>query len=388
VADELAVKLVHLRRGVLRLDVLAELRLDHREHRLDVRPLVVVRQEVLALELEVVEHLGPKVVLASHRTGLERDVRDGSSIVSRLEVRPGGVRLVRAHLVHIEPSGRRVEQRLELRRVAGIGDDQVGHDVRERPTHRVRLDELRPLLVAPPLVVVVPLVDLGRESRGVGGELPLDALEGRGALLQHLAEQRRERRVVHVAKERVVVGLRQQESLLMAGVEGTRSPASALARVDLEHVAEHQVPERRLRAPHALLRNLDAVAEQPEHPDEVEVLRRLGLVVRRPVLRVLRGLVYHERPSRQHEPTAADLDGEDVLAERRPLLVVGAGAGRLGARVVHDPGAQAALRLDVPSLTAASLDLSLAGNLSSPVLPGLHRLPNYTPMRGTVKGVG
>lgn len=388
VAQELAVKLVDLRRLVLRLHGPAKLCLDHRKYRLDVGSLMVVRQEVLALVLEVVEQLAPQVVLASHRTRLERDVRNGSGIDRGLEILFGRVRLVSRNLVHVEAGDGRVQQRLEHGGVTGIGHDQVGNDVGKGAAHRVGLHKLRALLVAAPLVVVVPFVDLGGKSGGVSREVTLHALERRGALLQQQPQQRRQGRVVHVPEQGVVVGLGEQQPLLVTGIQGAGRTAPALAGVDLVDVAEHHVTERRLGSAHALLGNLDAVAEQPEHPDEVDVLGRLGFVVGRPILRVLRGLVYHERASGEHEATATDLDGEDVLAEGRPLLVVGAGAGWLVARVVHDPGAQAGLRLDVPAVASASLDLSLAGNLGSLVLSGLHRLPNYTPMKGTVKEVG
>ncbi len=59
-AKDLTQNLVHLSGKRLRTDVSTELGLDHREGRLDVRPFVVVLQELLAVVGEEPVHPNPK----------------------------------------------------------------------------------------------------------------------------------------------------------------------------------------------------------------------------------------------------------------------------------------------------------------------------------------
>ena len=59
VTDELAKHLIDHRDRRLAAHIVSELRLDHAERALNVATLVIVRQEILATEAEVMEHLLP-----------------------------------------------------------------------------------------------------------------------------------------------------------------------------------------------------------------------------------------------------------------------------------------------------------------------------------------
>jgi hypothetical protein len=86
-ADDLAKNLIDHRHVCFAANVIAELRLNHREYRLDVAAFVVVAQKLFAALLEVVEHLGPQAAAASVVDALESDVgnramtRDGGIVV-------------------------------------------------------------------------------------------------------------------------------------------------------------------------------------------------------------------------------------------------------------------------------------------------------------------
>jgi len=59
--ENLGENLVHLRGGRLSANAGAELGLDHMEGRLHIRPLIVVREEFLAIVREKLVHLAPQL---------------------------------------------------------------------------------------------------------------------------------------------------------------------------------------------------------------------------------------------------------------------------------------------------------------------------------------
>src|ERR1700694_1530734 len=71
------------------------------EGRLDVRPLVVVREEFLAAIQEVPERLGPRAAPAGVRSA-ERDEGLGARVLDRLDIGRARVALVRADFGHGE----------------------------------------------------------------------------------------------------------------------------------------------------------------------------------------------------------------------------------------------------------------------------------------------
>ena len=160
----------------------------------------------------------------------------------------------------------------------------------------------------------------------------------------------------------------------MAALDPGRRPPAALADVDLHHERKHHV--RQGRTPPAtsfLWLLLKAFAEVVEQVDEVIAFVDLGLVVVRPGLSVALAIIRHGDP-----PTTNDFHAEYVLAERCPLLVVRASAGRLPTAVVHDPGAAATLRGHQPLVLPASPDLARPGDLHTPFLARFHRALVYT----------
>jgi hypothetical protein len=74
-ADDLAKNLVYHRVAALATDMIAELGFDHRERRLDVAALVIMRKEFVSLELEQVEHLPPEAPALACMDGLEGNER-------------------------------------------------------------------------------------------------------------------------------------------------------------------------------------------------------------------------------------------------------------------------------------------------------------------------
>src|SRR5262245_35044925 len=80
--NNLAQHLVHLRCRFLRPQRPSKLRFHHRKSALDIRPLVVVLQKFVAVELEAMPHLSPRSRSITLRVDLERNVRHSASVAN------------------------------------------------------------------------------------------------------------------------------------------------------------------------------------------------------------------------------------------------------------------------------------------------------------------
>ena len=108
VAQDLGQNLVHLGRIALGLDTGAELPLDNRHRGFDVAALVVMGGELVAVEAEVVVHLGPyavvpgRVARARFGGGLKRNERRRADRLDLSKVALAGVSLVCRYLFDVE----------------------------------------------------------------------------------------------------------------------------------------------------------------------------------------------------------------------------------------------------------------------------------------------
>ena len=144
-ADHLAQHLVDLGRRRLGPDRSTKLTLQHRERAFDIRPLVMVRQELLPVELEVVVHLRPDLAsVVRDGSRLERDIRGGPQGINQLHVSLAQVALVGRHFGKLKPLCRAFHQSSELRKIADFGcrDFNAGNNVRSHSRHQMHFEPL------------------------------------------------------------------------------------------------------------------------------------------------------------------------------------------------------------------------------------------------------
>ncbi len=124
--EDLGENLVDLRDGRLRPNARAELRLDHVECRLHIRPLMVVRQELLAMISEKLKHASPQLT-ASRRDAaiarlapvpasgvvvrLERNKRKRASASDSVKVGVADISSISSDRLDVESLGSPVEER-------------------------------------------------------------------------------------------------------------------------------------------------------------------------------------------------------------------------------------------------------------------------------------
>jgi hypothetical protein len=357
-AEHLAQDLVDLGGWVLGPNRTPELCLYHGEGGLHVRPLVIMLQEGLTVEVVVVPHPVPQAVVAgrwaSHPPGvaLEGNVGRSARSLDCVKVAPAGIGLVRRHLVDGECLGGLVQQGDKLDGVGRLTGCRLdaGDDVGLDPAHDVGFHKR--LLAAVAVLVVEPSgICLGGEAGGVNGEVGLYRPQRAGALLYEAFQQGSQLWVLKVAEGAVVVcGFGDQPrflSLFQLGGE----PPSRHGGVGLEHETEHHVGQRQPRSPEPVFRLLDAVAEVSEQGDKLLLLVGLRLVVGRPVLGVghLHRFGHDLGAVGASLPLDDELDGVYVLALLAGGLEVSAGAERLAVVHVHDVSPVAGLGWDLPA---------------------------------------
>ena len=93
-AEDFAEHLIRHRHIRLASHMIPKLRLDHGEGRLDVRPLVIVPQELLAVEGEVVKHLLPEPASRPAVDTLERNIGGCSMAGNDVRVVHAGIALI------------------------------------------------------------------------------------------------------------------------------------------------------------------------------------------------------------------------------------------------------------------------------------------------------
>ena len=352
VGEELEQDLIDLRGRALGADGGTELGLDHREGGLDVGALVVAVEELGPLKVEVVEGtlpqqvapvvagVGDGVALEGNEAG-RADGRDG------VEVGAAEVRFVAGDLTDVEVLGGPCEQRGQLRSVGGVGGGDLGggDDVADDAADGVGLHPGRAFDVLLPLVVVPVVVDAGPEPGGVDGEVLFEGRQRQRAQLKETLQDGRQRGILHGPPDGGGGG-RAGEQPGLAGVAHVgHGAAGRPGTVDLCGGGEHQVGERKARAPRRLGGGLrDGGAEVVEQSEEALLLALLGGVVCAPLLGVgggghACGVCLDNDPAWPFLAQDGELNGNHVLAWPLTEREVRAGAVGLAAIEVDDVGA-------------------------------------------------
>src|ERR1700683_1493399 len=386
VCDDLAQNLVHLTDFGLGANRVPKLALDHGEHGLDVRPLVVVGQEGVSLVGEKVLHLvedahgawqGRLNGSKGRDVAAEGDVGRSACVLNRLHVLLGAVRLVGGYVPNVEVLNRCGKGGTEVERVIAVGTRQLygGHDVGTHSRHGVELHPLLPDPLFAPLVVVPAHEPAGAESSGVHREVGLNLFQRECRNLNKLPQSGRHFGRAQVTQDGVEmrVGFGQTVRLVLANV-GVETP-SGQSRVDAMDRGEGHIAHGHPRAPLPLRGVLNERTEVAEHWQETLFLFGLSGVVGRPVLGVGHAHGLGQNGAVRVLTLADDLDGEDVLAGPAAGLKVRAGATqaeRFGDVLAHVVGAQPTLRGDRPAVALGVAQTLFGCDFQTPEFSCVH----------------
>lgn len=269
-SQHLAQSFVDLSGRRLTSQAVAKLRLDHVECRFDVAALVITLHEAILVVRIEMEHSFPKRVVRvglafSDAIALERDIGHRVMVNDRLQIVARQVGFVGAHLAHSEVASRGLNQSLELRRVGTVrvSNLNAGYDVRFDSAHQMHLD---PVVLLHEFRIGIfclgPLNEAAScEAGRINGEVAFNGLQGQTANLNQLFQERRQRRILKVARDRSVVRRSRQEPFAVR-VSKVRAKATARERrVNFEGASEDHISQRNARTPERLDRLFDTFAE-------------------------------------------------------------------------------------------------------------------------------
>jgi len=379
--EHLAQRLVDHRHVGLTPKAISKLPLHHTESGLHIATLVVVLQELIALEHEVVVHLAPRSTPIASVMGREGDERNGSNAGDSLRVFPSCIALISRNLRDAKVVCRRIDHCRQQRRVVRMAvvnldsRDDVGLD----SAHEMALD---PIVLFPnlPVLVVKPAGETRRCKAGrIHRKINLYRLERQTALRDERLENRCQAGILKVVEDRVIVrGLGDKSFALCVPKIGHKaSPGNS--RIDLECRAKYGIGQGQTRATgFANMRLRDGAAQVVKQRLEFVFLVRLGGIVRGPVLRVGRGLL-RDREMFRNGCSAVRVffprrdigHSVDVLAHHPAKFIIWTGTRRRLMPDVDNVSPLASLRRNNPTCSGVANSSSL-GKFNASLLSGFH----------------
>lgn len=383
-AQHLAQRLIDHRNVRLAAQGIPKLPLHHRERRLDIRPLVVVRQKLLAPEHEVVVHVAPHPAALPFVMVCKRNVWCSAQDRDRVHIGAARISLVGRDFGYAKVLRCRFQKRRQLTGIARVplANFDCRNDVSLDPAHQVALD---PIVLLPNFAVLVvkPASESGRsETAGIDGKVYLNGFQGQAALGYQAPENWGKVGIFKIAENRIVVGRLGYETAHLGLAQIGHKPASTNSGVDLECRAENSIGHWQLRAAHLLRLWFRYTAAQIAQ-EGLEFIFFVGLrgIVSGPSLRVSGALSHGESSGFGDSDTAVRVplalhhegSGKDVLALRSAITKVRAFAGRkLGIELhpVHPlPGLR---RYEPPSIAFANR--SRGSKFKAPLFADVHFL--------------
>jgi len=392
VTEHFAQRLVNHRNVRLAPQPVSEFPFDHAERGFNIAALMVVLQELCALELEVVIHPAPYSSAVSTVMGCEGDKRNGSRLGNRFCVVPSTVASVRRNFVHLKILGGGLyhwgEQLVVIR--VPVSNLDSRHDVGFDTAHQVALNPIM-LFSDGSVFVVIPANETrGSETGRVYCEVRLDRLQGQAALGDEFLQDWGQVGILKVVENRIVVGRFGDETVRFGSPKITHKTASRNGGIYLERRAENCIGQRQAGASHLVfLRSVNAPAEISEQSLEFVLFVGLRCVVRGPVLRVgcaLGGC--RDRQSLRHGGAAIGImfachsvrDRKNMLAADAARLEIRASATLDFRHYVYPIRTIASLRRDNPQISFVA-DRPSGCDFETALLSGVHDLRSLNPVQ-------
>jgi len=205
VANYFTKNLIDHRRIGLAPNVVPELGFDHRERGFDIASLVVMAQELVATELEVMEHLGPQTAASPIVDALECDIGRSAVLCNHIVVVQTAIAFVTRDFPHRKVTASRMDKIRQQLRVAGILITNLngGNDIRLNPTHQVNLNPFV-LLTGHAIFMVIPSDESGRgKARGIYGKIILYCFEWQAGFRNHRSQNGRKTRILQIVEDRI-----------------------------------------------------------------------------------------------------------------------------------------------------------------------------------------
>jgi len=320
--------------------------LNHKEGRLNIRPLVVMLHKGFLVEIVEVPHSVPQAVKLMMMVALTSGVRPkryvgrSADSLNSPQIPPVGIGFVRRDLIDVESLSRFLHQHGQLGVVSREmwGSLSTGDDMGFDTAHDMSLNPSLSAAFLAPLVVKPSGEGAGGEASRINGKVGLNRPQGASRLLNEGFEQGRQFGLLKVT-ESAGEGRRLGDQPVGFCFSQVGHKASAgHGGIDFSGDTEYYIGQGQPRTAKPLLRLFNAVAEVTEQGDKMLLLMHLSFIVGRPFLRAghLDRLSIDRAPVWPSLPLYYELNSVDVLAGQPPLLEVGAGAKRRAVVEVDD----------------------------------------------------
>ncbi len=336
----------------------AELSLYHREGGFDIRPLMVMLQEDIPVEVVEVPHPLPETIktvitLTALRIVFEGYIRRSVYCHYSVKVLFAGVCLISRHFTDGKHFSCRLYQWGKLRSVSrfGWGCLNTGNDMSLDTADKMRLNPSLPTAFLSPLVVEPSGINTGGEAGGVNGEVCLDHLQWAGTLLDDGFEQWRQfgfLKVTGIAGERREFA---NQFLCFRFTDVGHETSAGHSGIDLIDRTKYHIGQWKPRSAERLLRLRDTVAEVSEQCQKPFLFVHLSIIISRPFLSAghFDRLGVDGTSVWSGFPLDNELYSVDMLAGQVASLIIGAGAKRLAVVEVYDIASVAGLGGDFPA---------------------------------------
>ncbi len=336
-----------------------ELSLYHREGGFHVRPLMIVSQEGIPIEVVEVPHSLPQPVKIpvplrlAMNTRLEWNIRRSVDCLHSVEVLLAGICLVSRYLVDIEGFGSGVYQWGKLGSVSRFSraDFNAGNNMGFNTAYQVSLNPSLLASLLAPLVVEPSVVGGGGEARRINGEVSLDISQWTGTLLNEGLEKRCQFSVLQVASvtgERCGLG---NQFLCFRFPKVRHETPARHCGIGFIGESKHHIGQRQARSAESVFRLRYAIAEVSQQDNEVLLFVGLSLIIGMPFLIVsnLDRFGISDSAVWLYLTLNNVFYGVNMLALLMGSLKVPAGAERLSVVHVHDVSPVARLGWDLPT---------------------------------------
>jgi len=231
-------------------EAVAELALNHAESGFDVGPLMVMRQKLVALKLEVMKHLGPRTAAIPAMVLSERNIRRGSEGSDRIGVCTRSIPFISGDFGNLKVLGGSASQRrkeLGVMRVPSMNFNG-GHNVGLDAAHKMDLDPIV-LLFGNAVLVIVPASEMASSKAGrIDGEVRFNRLERQAALLNETAENGSQFGILKIVGDGIEVWNLGDKSAIVSFSQVTHEAALRDGGINFEHDAENGIGQRQARS--------------------------------------------------------------------------------------------------------------------------------------------
>ncbi len=293
-AEYLTQNLVNLSSRGFRPNRTPKLGFYHAESSLSIRPLMIMLQENVPIEVIEMPHAIPQTIkfmmMVAHASGTDFKGDKGHSAYGLygMKVLPARIGFVGGDLIDIECLGCSIYQGGELQVVSRFvwGCLNTRNNMSFDTTHQMGF---YPCLLAALLAIFVvepPGICGSSESRGINGEVGFNCSQRAGTLLNEAFQQGCQFGILQIAEGAVIMGSFRNQPVFLSFFQPSGESPPRHGCIGLGHESEYNISQWQAGTPEPIFWLWNAITEVTEQGNKMFLLVRLCLIIGSPVLSI------------------------------------------------------------------------------------------------------